>query len=132
MICLVNVQVQILRTINSDSAKFVTEEKTEKRHFLFSLKGRQTEYSIHRGYVHHIRRAKRFIYIENQYFLGTSHHWLGDRHNKARHVIPFEIADAVCRKIAAGQRFAVYVVIPLFPEGDPSSGALQASIVQLH
>lgn len=36
-------------------------------------RGRFIEDSIHRAYIHHIRRAQRFIYIENQYFLGSSH-----------------------------------------------------------
>lgn len=117
-------QVQVLRTINSDSAKFSKEDNS----FLYSLKGRRTEDSIQRGYVHHIRRAQRFIYIENQYFLGSSHLWLDDAHNKARTMIPYEIAKAICRKIAERKRFAVYIVMPLFPEGDPSSAALQVKL----
>ena len=36
-----------------------------------------------------------------------------------------EIANKVCEKISAGERFAVYIVIPLFPEGDPASQAIQ-------
>lgn len=31
--------------------------------------------SIHDAYVHLIRRAKRYIYLENQYFLGGAHMW---------------------------------------------------------
>ena len=33
-------------------------------------KGKTIDASIHSGYVTAIRRAQRFIYIENQYFLG--------------------------------------------------------------
>lgn len=33
---------------------------------------------VQTAYVHAIRRAKRHIYIENQYFLGSSHAWLED------------------------------------------------------
>lgn len=29
--------------------------------------------------MHAIRRAKRHIYIENQYFLGSSHAWIEDK-----------------------------------------------------
>ena len=42
----------------------------------------QAEYmpvSVQEAYVHAIRRAKRHIYIENQYFLGSSHAWIQDR-----------------------------------------------------
>jgi phosphatidylserine/phosphatidylglycerophosphate/cardiolipin synthase-like enzyme len=31
--------------------------------------------SIHRAYIYNIRRAERYIYIENQYFLGSCHLW---------------------------------------------------------
>lgn len=31
--------------------------------------------SIHSAYVKAIRAAQKFIYIENQYFLGSSYHW---------------------------------------------------------
>ncbi len=31
--------------------------------------------SIHNAYVHAIRHARKFIYIENQYFLGGSGEW---------------------------------------------------------
>ena len=36
-------------------------------------------YVMQEAYVHAIRRAKRHIYIENQYFLGSSHAWLEDK-----------------------------------------------------
>jgi phospholipase D1/2 len=31
--------------------------------------------SIHTAYVKAIRAAQKFIYIENQYFLGSSYNW---------------------------------------------------------
>lgn len=31
--------------------------------------------SIHSAYVKAIRAAQKFIYIENQYFLGSSYNW---------------------------------------------------------
>jgi phospholipase D1/2 len=31
--------------------------------------------SIHRAYISLIRNAKRYLYLENQYFLGSSHLW---------------------------------------------------------
>jgi hypothetical protein len=31
--------------------------------------------SIHTAYVHAIRAAQHFIYIENQYFIGSSFNW---------------------------------------------------------
>ena len=114
-------RVQLLRSINVDSARFIHRNLR----YLLSQKGKQTDDSIHRAYVHHIRRAKHFIYIENQYFIGSSHEWLREATSKARHLIPYELANAICEKIKKGQRFAVYVVLPMFPEGDPHSAAVQ-------
>jgi hypothetical protein len=31
--------------------------------------------SIHRAYINLIRRSKRYLYLENQYFLGSAHLW---------------------------------------------------------
>jgi phospholipase D1/2 len=48
-----------------------------------------------------IRRAKNFIYIENQYFIGSSHMWeqaIGASDN----IVPAEIAVKICDKIRAG------------------------------
>ena len=36
-----------------------------------------------------------------------------------------ELALKITSKIRAKERFAVYVVIPMWPEGDPKSGPMQ-------
>ena len=41
-------------------------------------KSRMIEESINRAYVKLIRTAERFIYIENQYFLGSAYAWPTD------------------------------------------------------
>ncbi|PWZ05498.1 Phospholipase D alpha 4 [Zea mays] len=89
------------------------------------------ERSIQDAYIHAIRRARDFVYIENQYFLGSSYAW---RQNdgvsvediNALHLIPRELSLKIVSKIEAGERFAVYVVVPLWPEGVPESGSVQA------
>jgi phospholipase D1/2 len=43
----------------------------------------------------------------------------------ANHLIPMELTLKICSKIRAGQRFAVYIVVPMFPEGIPDSGPVQ-------
>eukprot|EP01006_Ploeotia_vitrea_P003510 TRINITY_DN112744_c0_g1_i1.p1 TRINITY_DN112744_c0_g1~~TRINITY_DN112744_c0_g1_i1.p1 ORF type:complete len:928 (-),score=114.69 TRINITY_DN112744_c0_g1_i1:138-2516(-) len=88
------------------------------------------EYSIQEAYIHHIRRAKRFIYFENQYFLGSSKEWIGFHERQfnidCKHRVPAEITSRIIQAIREGQRFTVYVVIPMYPEGVPGSGAVQA------
>ena len=83
------------------------------------------ERSIHEAYVEAIRRAERFIYIENQYFIGGCQLWDKDKHCGCRNLIPIEIALKVVNKIKAKERFAVYIVIPMWPEGVPESESVQ-------
>ena len=36
-----------------------------------------------------------------------------------------ELALKIVSKIRANERFAVYIIIPMWPEGDPKTGAMQ-------
>ena len=83
------------------------------------------EESISRAYVKLIRTAERFIYIENQYFLGSAYTWTKERETKSMHPIPREIVSKVVDKMDKGEPFMCYVVIPMFPEGDPTSAPSQ-------
>jgi len=83
------------------------------------------ESSIHEAYVEAIRHAERFIYIENEYFIGGCQWWGKDKHCGCTNLIPIEIALKVVSKIKAKERFAVYIVIPMWPEGVPESESVQ-------
>lgn len=43
----------------------------------------------------------------------------------ADNLIPMELALKIASKINANERFSVYVVIPMWPEGNPNSSAVQ-------
>ena len=43
----------------------------------------------------------------------------------ADHQIPMELVLKIVSKIRAGERFAVYVVVPMWPEGDPKTNSMQ-------
>lgn len=43
----------------------------------------------------------------------------------ANNLIPIEIALKIAEKIKAGERFSAYIVIPMWPEGIPSSNPIQ-------
>uniref|UniRef100_A0A803MBD7 phospholipase D n=1 Tax=Chenopodium quinoa TaxID=63459 RepID=A0A803MBD7_CHEQI len=43
----------------------------------------------------------------------------------ADNMIPMELALKIVSKIRAKERFAVYIIIPMWPEGDPKSAAVQ-------
>eukprot|EP00123_Amoebidium_parasiticum_P009478 comp19500_c0_seq1/m.22765 comp19500_c0_seq1/g.22765 ORF comp19500_c0_seq1/g.22765 comp19500_c0_seq1/m.22765 type:complete len:830 (-) comp19500_c0_seq1:566-3055(-) len=114
--------VQVFRSIDGRSANFTRGDSEVLR--VQCKKGRFVDMSIQRAYIHAIRRAKHHIYIENQYFLGSSQVW--DPPVKgSTHMIPWEIVQKIRQKIFAGERFAVYIMVPLFPEGDPESAPIK-------
>eukprot|EP00669_Euglena_mutabilis_P000525 TRINITY_DN10751_c0_g1_i1.p1 TRINITY_DN10751_c0_g1~~TRINITY_DN10751_c0_g1_i1.p1 ORF type:complete len:210 (-),score=42.19 TRINITY_DN10751_c0_g1_i1:610-1239(-) len=90
------------------------------------------EDGCHNAYIFAIRRAQRFIYLENQYFMGSSTVWenFDDKRNnvECKHHIPMEIAMRIVTKIRQRQPFAVYLVIPLHPEGDVASVSVQGML----
>ena len=110
---------RLFRSITSDSALFDHPSKISFR------QNKKSEMSIQNAYIHIIRKAKRFIYIENQYFYSSSYMWNTSTKPSCRHTIPFEIARKIANKIRRKDQFVAYIVVPMFPEGDPTSKALQ-------
>ncbi|RRT80798.1 hypothetical protein BHM03_00004663 [Ensete ventricosum] len=72
---------QIFRSIDSGSVKGFPKHvhEAEGKYFLLQnlvcAKNLKIDKSIHSAYVKAIRSAQHFIYIENQYFVGSSYHW---------------------------------------------------------
>ena len=58
---------------------------------LDTKKGRLVDNSIHLSNIHHIRRAEHFIYIESQYFMGSSFMWSNDEAVKCGNMIAAEV-----------------------------------------
>ncbi|KAK1396061.1 hypothetical protein POM88_005924 [Heracleum sosnowskyi] len=50
----------------------------------------------------------------------------------ANNLIPMEIALKIANKIRAHERFAVYIVLPMWPEGNPTSAPTQAILFWQH
>ena len=122
--------VRVLRSITQDSAKF-----DEERHgVLHSKYGILVDNSIEKTYIKLIRAAKSFIYIENQYFLGSAFTWFSDadRGTDTQHTIPIELIQRIVKSIETGTEFKVYICIPMFPEGDPKSQASQEILYWQH
>ncbi|KAI4379289.1 hypothetical protein MLD38_005607 [Melastoma candidum] len=123
--------VQLFRSIDGGAAfGFPETPEDAARAGLVSGKDNIIDRSIQDGYINAIRRAKNFIYIENQYFLGSSFDWAPDgikpEDINALHLIPKELSLKIVSKIEAGERFSVYIVVPMWPEGVPESGSVQA------
>ncbi|XP_058067685.1 phospholipase D alpha 1-like [Magnolia sinica] len=119
--------VQVFRSIDDASVVgFPSDPSEAAKMGLMSGKDVTIDQSIHVGYIEAIRRAKRFIYIENQYFFGSCHAWSGDQDCGCLNLVPIEIAVKIASKIREGERFAVYVVTPMWPEGEPEGDTVQA------
>ncbi|KAL8151686.1 hypothetical protein V2J09_021494 [Rumex salicifolius] len=117
--------VQVFRSIDSGSLKGFSKTAGIHAKNLDCSKNLVIDKSIQTAYIQAIRSAQHFIYIENQYFLGSSYGWPSYKHAGADNLIPMELALKIASKIKAKERFAVYVVIPLWPEGDPKSATVQ-------
>ncbi|XP_039009654.1 phospholipase D delta-like isoform X1 [Hibiscus syriacus] len=121
-----NWDVQIFRSIDSGSLKgFPKYIKKAQNQNLTCSKSLVIDKSIQTAYIQAIRSAQHYIYIENQYFLGSSYAWPSYKNAGADNLIPMELALKVASKIRARERFAVYIVIPLWPEGDPKTATVQ-------
>ncbi|XP_061341039.1 phospholipase D alpha 1-like [Gastrolobium bilobum] len=123
--------VQLFRSIDGGAASgFPQDPEEAAERGLVSGKDNIIDRSIQDAYINAIRRAKNFIYIENQYFLGSSYGWQASdikvEDIGALHLIPKELSLKIVSKIEAGQRFSVYIVIPMWPEGIPESASVQA------
>nr|GMC92272.1 phospholipase D alpha 1-like [Ipomoea batatas] len=123
--------VQVFRSIDGGAAfGFPDAPEEAAKSGLVSGKDNIIDRSIQDAYINAIRRAKNFIYIENQYFLGSSFSWysddIKDEDIEALHLVPKELSLKIVSKIEEGERFTVYVVVPMWPEGYPESGSVQA------
>jgi phospholipase D1/2 len=104
---------QLFRSIDSHSANF------NKAY------NRAVDNSICMAYLHFIKKAEKFIYIENQYFLGSCQSWKRHKKSGCYNLVPLEIAKKIVYKIERNERFAVYIVIPMHPEGIPEESSVQ-------
>ncbi|KAH1266827.1 Phospholipase D delta [Glycine soja] len=121
-----NWHVQIFRSIDSGSLKgFPKRVDVALSQNLICAKNLVIDKSIQTAYIQAIRSAQHFIYIENQYFIGSSYAWPAYKDAGADNLIPMELALKIASKIRAKERFAVYIVLPMWPEGDPKTGAMQ-------
>lgn len=106
--------MQLLRSIEETSADF--ERKASPG--LVDIEGCWVDQSIQQGVIEIIRNARGYLYIENQYFVGSSKYWEKEAKVEAKNPIPYEIVEKTIQKIRAGEQFCSYIVIPMLPEGN--------------
>ncbi|KAK2981139.1 hypothetical protein RJ640_023870 [Escallonia rubra] len=118
--------VQVFHSIDSNSVKgFPDDPRDATTRNLVCGKNLLIDMSIHTAYVTAIRAAQHCIYIENQYFIGSSYNWTSFPKLGANNLIPMEIALKIANKIRANERFSAFVVIPMWPEGVPTDVVTQ-------
>lgn len=83
---------------------------------LFSADIKGIEAGIQKAYIDAIRSADRFLYLENQYFMGSAKFWPTESSVICSNLIPHEIACRICKAIGEGKRFTAYIVLPMYPE----------------
>jgi phospholipase D1/2 len=88
--------------------------------FHWGINGAAYEKSIWEAYRRGIDVAERFIYIENQYFIGSGKNW---GYDDSTNDIPERLVNKILERRAAGKEFHVYIVMPMFPEGKPTAGS---------
>ncbi|KAF5735908.1 phospholipase D delta-like [Tripterygium wilfordii] len=121
-----NWHVQIFRSIDSGSLKgFPKNVDVARAQNLICSKSQVIDKSIQTAYIQAIRSAQHFIYIENQYFIGSSYAWPSYKNAGSDNLIPMELALKIASKIRSNERFAVYVIVPMWPEGDPKFNTMQ-------
>eukprot|EP01059_Diplonema_ambulator_P016531 TRINITY_DN2812_c0_g1_i1.p1 TRINITY_DN2812_c0_g1~~TRINITY_DN2812_c0_g1_i1.p1 ORF type:complete len:949 (+),score=104.00 TRINITY_DN2812_c0_g1_i1:57-2849(+) len=87
---------------------------------------RGIEADCHQGWIKAIEQSKSFIYIENQFFMGASDKWLnGNNKSTSWNRIPDVIISRITAAIKSNAPFTAYIVLPMFPEGDPASRPVQ-------
>eukprot|EP01100_Stratorugosa_tubuloviscum_P013194 TRINITY_DN649_c2_g1_i1.p1 TRINITY_DN649_c2_g1~~TRINITY_DN649_c2_g1_i1.p1 ORF type:complete len:843 (-),score=409.69 TRINITY_DN649_c2_g1_i1:61-2589(-) len=101
--------VQLFRSIDKNSADGIVD----------------VDKSIQQAYLNAIRAADEFLYIENQYFMGSCFAWAHERDAGCYNGVPLEIATKIVENISKNKRFAAYILVPMYPEGVPISGAVQ-------
>lgn len=96
---------QVLRSIDSTAADFQNDISS-----LVEVGGSWVDSSMQKGIISVIRNAQEFLYIESQYFTGST--------EEESNQVPYEIVLKIKEKIRLGKQFCVYVVVPLLPEFD--------------
>ena len=78
---------------------FHPEKKQSDKFVLSGKKGKHFENSIAKAYIQTIRGAQKFIYIENQYFMGSAFEWDIEDTVLCNHTIPAEIVAKIRDKM---------------------------------
>jgi phosphatidylserine/phosphatidylglycerophosphate/cardiolipin synthase-like enzyme len=95
---------------------------TGRKEFKWTHNG-DTEASIQRSYINAIGNAEKYIYIETQYFITGGSMW---GRSTVANPLALNLGNRAGTLGKAEQPFHIYLLLPMFPEGDPNSSANKA------
>ncbi|KAL9644876.1 hypothetical protein ABK040_005356 [Willaertia magna] len=81
--------------------------------------GLPNEHSIYSAYLNCIENANHYIYIENQFFIGST------ADNGTHNLIPLFLTKKIIEKMKRKEKFKVFINLPNHPEGDIRFESLQ-------
>ena len=70
------------------------------------------EHSIQNAYLHLIENAKKFIYIENQFFISST---ANEKEDLVKNTIVEVLAQRIIKAIDNDEKFLVFITLPLLP-----------------
>ncbi len=89
--------------------------------------GVPTEASIHTAYCETIRRAKHYVYVENQFFISG----LDDNTTILNRIVQ-ALVDRIAVAVKQDDVFRVYIVMPLLPAAEGSFEGKTQALTHLH
>lgn len=90
--------------------KYIVQGLRSGSNWSMGLNTKKTEKSIHTAYLDLIKKAEKFIYIENQFFISST----ADS-KLVKNTIVDTIAKRIIKAIDKKENFIVYILIPLLP-----------------
>lgn len=100
-------------TLNSEQGKFFSQ--TFRSITDTATSSKQFQRGVHIAFLNAIRKAEKFIFMESQYFQGSSNYWSNFKNVGCLNLVPLEISKKICEKIENNEDFFVYILIPMYP-----------------
>lgn len=114
---------------NENPIETPTQDNVNEPDFVWTIDHDEHEQSIQDAYLQAISQAQEYIYLETQYFIGSGNYWASSWAYPKRPGISNKVPEALIQRILhkaqAQEPFHVYLIIPMFPEGDPTEHANQ-------
>lgn len=97
----------------------VRQDSWGSEHRWFNVINKAHTQEIQEAHIIAIKRAEKFIYMENQFFIGNRRHKNKKDTVESTNLVIAALVNKVLEKIARGEEFHLYCQLPYRPEGKP-------------